>query len=151
MTYNLKTKLVTRKQKQQQENKTIPHKKCVVFTHFNTLIRHITNLFRQTNIKIIFHATNTIKQQLTEKQECRNPSGIYKLKCNTCNEVYVGQSRRAINVRYKEHIRYITTNNSTSAYAAHIRRAQVKVGLINLCKGLSSLNARIYYKLKSGT
>jgi hypothetical protein len=33
----------------------------------------------------------------------------------------------------------------------HIRRARVKVGLINLCKGLFSLNARIYYKLKSGT
>ena len=33
----------------------------------------------------------------------------------------------------------------------NIRRAQVKVGLINLCKGLFSLNARIYYKLTSGT
>jgi len=33
----------------------------------------------------------------------------------------------------------------------YIRRAQAKVGLINLCKGLFSLNARIYYKLKSGT
>jgi hypothetical protein len=32
-----------------------------------------------------------------------------------------------------------------------IRRAQVKLGLINLSKGLFSLNARIYYKLKSGT
>jgi hypothetical protein len=32
-----------------------------------------------------------------------------------------------------------------------IRRAQVEVGLINLCKGLFSLNARIYYKLRSGT
>jgi hypothetical protein len=31
-----------------------------------------------------------------------------------------------------------------------IRRTQVKVGLINLSKGLFSLNARIYYKLKSG-
>jgi hypothetical protein len=49
-----------------------------------------------------------------------NPSGIYKLKCNICHNVYVGQSGRAINVRYKEHIRYIRTNNSTSAYAAHI-------------------------------
>jgi hypothetical protein len=28
-----------------------------------------------------------------------------------------------------------------------IRRAQVKVGLINLCKGLFSLNARIYYSI----
>jgi hypothetical protein len=32
-----------------------------------------------------------------------------------------------------------------------IRRAQVKVGLINLCKCLFSLNTRIYYKFKSGT
>jgi hypothetical protein len=43
----------------------------------------------------------------------------------------------------------IKTNKSTNMYC--IRRAQVKVGLINLCKGLFSLNARIYYKLKSGT
>jgi hypothetical protein len=34
--------------------------------------------------------------------------------------VYVGQSGRAINVRYKEHIRYIGTNNPKSAYATHI-------------------------------
>jgi len=33
----------------------------------------------------------------------------------------------------------------------NIWRAQVKVGLINLCKGLFSLNACIFYKLKSGT
>jgi len=39
----------------------------------------------------------------------------------------------------------------TSTIIIIIRRAQVKVGLINLCKGLFSLNARIYYKLKSST
>jgi hypothetical protein len=36
-------------------------------------------------------------------------------------------------------------------FVLSIRLDQVKVGLINLCKGLFSLNARIYYKLKSGT
>jgi hypothetical protein len=65
-------------------------------------------------------AINTIQQQLTEKQNYSNPSGIYKLTCNACNGVYVGQSGRTINIRYKEHIRYIRTNNSTSAYVAHI-------------------------------
>jgi len=40
---------------------------------------------------------------------------------------------------------------ATAIKIPDIRRAQVKVGLINLCKGLFSLNARIYYKLKSGT
>jgi hypothetical protein len=36
-----------------------------------------------------------------------DPSGIYKLKCNTCSRGYVGQSGTAIKVRYKEYIRYI--------------------------------------------
>jgi hypothetical protein len=75
-----------------------------------------------------FCATSTIQQQLSEKQDCRNPSGIYKLKCNTCDEVYIGQSGRAINVRYKKHIRYIRTNNSTSAYAAHILQNRHEYG-----------------------
>jgi hypothetical protein len=39
----------------------------------------------------------------------------------------------------------------TNLRGFNIGRAQVKVGLINLCKGLFSLNARICYKLKSGT
>jgi hypothetical protein len=34
--------------------------------------------------------------------------------------VYVGQSGRAIGIRFKEHIRYIRSNNNTSAYATHI-------------------------------
>jgi len=36
------------------------------------------------------------------------------------NRVYVGHSGRAISVRFKEHIRYTRSNNSTSAYAVHI-------------------------------
>jgi len=44
-----------------------------------------------------------------------------------------------------------TKHVQAPTFPANIRRAQVKVGLINLCKGLFSLNARIYYKLKSGT
>jgi hypothetical protein len=34
--------------------------------------------------------------------------------------VYVGQSGRAINIRYKEHIRYIWTSNPKSVYTTHI-------------------------------
>jgi hypothetical protein len=62
-----------------------------------------------------------MQQQLnTAIHRHNDPSGIYKLKCNTCNKVYVGQSGRAIGIRFKEHIRYIKSSNSTSAYAAHI-------------------------------
>ena len=46
------------------------------------------------------------------------PSGIYKLTCNTCQGVC--QTGRSTDARYKEHIRYIRTNNPQSAYALHI-------------------------------
>ena len=54
------------------------------------------------------------------KQTIDNPRGVYRLKCNTCNKVYVGQSGRTITKRYKEHIRYIKSNNALSAFATHI-------------------------------
>jgi hypothetical protein len=42
------------------------------------------------------------------------------LKCNTCSNSYVGQTGRSLEIRHKEHTRYIKTNNPVSAYALHI-------------------------------
>ena len=108
-TDDLRKKLLTRKQKQQEQNQEITEtrKKWVTFTYHSPLIRCITNRFKQTELNIAFKATNTIQQQITDKQSLNNPSGVYTLKCNTCNMVYMGQSGRAITKRYKEHIRYI--------------------------------------------
>jgi hypothetical protein len=127
MIHWLKTKLINRKKahkqnhtQQQQQETTTPRNKWITFNYFSPLIRKISNLFRQIDLKMAFRATNTIQQQLAAKQTHNDPSGIYGLKCKTCNKVYVGQSERAISVRFKEHIRYTRSNNSTSAYAAHI-------------------------------
>ena len=103
-----------------KEPKTPDNKKWVTFKYFSPVIRRISNLFKETNLKIAFRPHNTIQQQITKKKNNINPSGIYSLQCNTCKDVYVGQSGRDINTRYKEHIRYIRTNNPTSAYATHI-------------------------------
>jgi hypothetical protein len=88
--------------------------------YHSPLIRKVTTLFKQTNLNIALRATNTTHQQLTEKLANENPSGIYKLKCNTCNNTYIGQSGRSITIRHKEHICYIQNNNPTSAYALHM-------------------------------
>jgi hypothetical protein len=129
MLHGLKTRLINRKRQkqkqkqtqQQQQEITTPRDKWVTFTYFSPLVRRATNLFRRTRLRIAFRATNTIQQQLNTAKHARDdPSGTYRLKCNTCNKVYVGQSGRAIGVRFKEHIRYMKSNNSTSAYATHI-------------------------------
>ena len=72
-----------------------------------------------TDINIAFKANNAIYQQLAQKADNKNPSGIYEIKCNTWSKNYVGQSGRPITIRHKEHISYIKTNNPISAYATH--------------------------------
>jgi len=76
----LKTKLISKKQKHQQYPMTISHnKKWVTFTYFSPVIRHITNLFKHSDLSIAFRATDTIQQQLSEKPTNKNPSGIYEV------------------------------------------------------------------------
>ena len=107
-------------------------KKSSTFTYYIPAIRKITNLFKNSTIGIAFRSRNTIFKQITKKKyEQINPSGIYEIKCNTCNKVYVGQTARGINTRYKEHIRYIKTNNPQSAYATHILHNRQKYGPAN--------------------
>ena len=77
-------------------------------------------LFKKTNLKIAFRPTNTIYQQLSNKNKDPNPTGIYQLNCNTCSRAYVGQSGRPITIRRREHLRYIRNSSSTSEYATHI-------------------------------
>jgi hypothetical protein len=123
MVHKIKSKLITwTRQTTQtvQKQHTQQHNKWVTFTYYGPAVRKIINLFRYTNLKIAFRPTNTIYQQLSQKPNNANPSGIYQLKCNTCKRSYIGQSGGPITTRYKEHIRYIKNNNPTSAYATHI-------------------------------
>jgi hypothetical protein len=104
-------------------------------------------MFKNTNVKIAFKATNTIMQQLTRKTKNDNPAEVYRIKCNTCNRAYVGQTGRDVTTRYKEHIRYIKYNNPVSAYSMHILNNRHEYGtqasalkLIKHCRKGSTTN-----------
>jgi len=111
--------------------KQTQNKKWITFTYHSPLIRKVTNLFKDTNIKIAFRANSTVYQQLVQKTNSMNPSGVYEIKCNTCGKNYVGQSGRPITTRHKEHIRYIKTNKPVSAYATHILNNRHEYGTAN--------------------
>jgi len=98
------------------------------------VISKITNLFKQTDIKIAFKNTNTLQQLIKPKfqdttQE-HDKSGIYKMTCKTCNKAYTGQSSRNMTIRYREHIRYIKNNDPQSAYALRILQNRHEYGLL---------------------
>jgi len=96
-------------------------------------VRKITNLFKNTNVKVTFKSNNTTAQ-LTKPHTTTIPSptphdtsGIYSLTCNACKLAYKGQTSRTL----KEHTRYIKNNDPQSAYALHILHNRHEYGPID--------------------
>jgi hypothetical protein len=99
------------------------NKEWVTFKYHSPAVRKITNIFKNTNRQIAHRATYTLWQILNTSNKHMNKystSGIYSLKCSTCNHIYVGQTAHDLKTRFKEHHRYIRTYNPKSAYAMHI-------------------------------
>jgi hypothetical protein len=97
--------------------------KWATFKYFGPHTRIITNLFRDTNIKIAFKTVNTIQHHLRAKEatgDTYNQSGIYQLQCNECPLKYIGQTGHTFREHYKEHINAIRFNKQHSKFGTHI-------------------------------
>jgi hypothetical protein len=99
-------------------------RKWATFTYVGKEVRAITKLFKDTEVHIAYKTKNTTQHHLQLKNEKDpdkyNHSGIYELRCKSCDLKYVGQTGRSFRVRYKEHINAIHSNKTSSRYAQHI-------------------------------
>jgi hypothetical protein len=88
----------------------------------------ITKLFTNTEIKIAYKTTNTLKNHLkTNKYKL---SGVYQLKCSECPHIYIGQTGRPFKTRYNEH-REIKNNGENSNFSLHIQNTGHKCANID--------------------
>jgi hypothetical protein len=98
--------------------------KWAKFTYTGKETKFITKIFKKSNIKIALTTNNTIGKLLTTKQEKAtnkyDKSGIYQLKCPTCDKKYIGQTSRPFKIRFQEHIRDFKYNNRKSKFAQHL-------------------------------
>jgi uncharacterized lipoprotein YddW (UPF0748 family) len=75
--HGMKRQLMTRKERTTQTQVVQQYnKKWVTFTYYSPSIYEVTNLFKRTNLRITFRPTNTIYQQLSNKTNNPNRSGI---------------------------------------------------------------------------
>ncbi|KAJ4430754.1 hypothetical protein ANN_19345 [Periplaneta americana] len=112
--------------KQKNTTQTHEHKKYFTLTYENRNTHKIAISFKKLNYNIAYRTNNTLQKHLntqTTQTNKYNHSGVHKLKCNTCNNVYIGQTGRSFQTRYKEHITAITKLQNTSTYAEHITNA----------------------------
>jgi hypothetical protein len=79
------------------------NKTWVKFTYFDDDIRILTNIFRNSSVRVSFSVNNTIKNKCSANLHIDkyNQCGIYSLKCLSCDQVYVRQTGRSFKARYE--------------------------------------------------
>lgn len=83
----------------------------------------LKSVFKQHNFEIV-HSSNGKLQNLLvclkDKTNALKKSGIYEISCSECEEKYIGQTKRALETRYKEHLASVQKQQTTkSAVALH--------------------------------
>lgn len=76
------------------------------FNHYPPINRIMRNTLKSHNIVMVERSDLKVKHLIggsKDKIHEHQKSGIYSIKCNDCNQQYIGQSRRAIEKRFKEH------------------------------------------------
>ena len=108
-----------------------PQCKWVTFTYMGTETSYITNVFRQTDLKIAFRTNHTIGNLLRHKNPTPDKfslSGVYKLTCPDCNKAYIRQTRRRLSICYDEHKKAFHNNSHTSSFVQHFHEEAHSLG-----------------------
>lgn len=109
-------------------------------TYYPELSQKIKRIFKRSNVELVEKSERKLCNLLgstKDKVENLQKSGIYSLKCDNCELSYIGQTRRPILTRYKEHFGHITKNRpEKSSVADHVISTghSVSLGGLSLLK-----------------
>jgi hypothetical protein len=91
------------------------------FSFSGDLSYKLSSIFKKHHIKTVFTNDQKLKNLLgntKDKIENIEKAGIYKIECKECNDTYIGQTKRSIQIRFKEHLKTFQRNDSTTSSVA---------------------------------
>ena len=102
----------------------------LVIPYVEGLSHQIRRICSKFNVKTYFKPHQTIKKLLVKPKDKidnqKKPGPIYKMKCGDCQKIYIGESKRMIEVRRHEHqksleklIRGVIDGGAAEATAEH--------------------------------
>ena len=75
------------------------------------MFNKLNKAFKPYNITLVptnkFSVKNLIHSNTKDKIPVENKSGVYQIDCNDCDKIYIGQTKRNLKTRIKEHFRNI--------------------------------------------
>uniref|UniRef100_A0A1B6G949 GIY-YIG domain-containing protein n=1 Tax=Cuerna arida TaxID=1464854 RepID=A0A1B6G949_9HEMI len=107
---------------------------CTTWTNISRNVQK--TIKKHTNMNITYKTRNNLKHKLkTPKDSIDNQdkSGIYQIDCEDCSKTYIGQTKRKIITRFKEHCSHIKYNREEkSAVANHCLNSGHSISKQNL-------------------
>jgi len=94
-------------QDNEQNNKEKKREGFLRVPFINNVTRSFTNIARKNNLNAIFtinnKLTNFIKTGKDNIDKLKHSNVVYRISCNDCDATYVGQTKRQLNTRIREH------------------------------------------------
>ena len=88
----------------------------MVIPYVDGVSQQIRRVCSKFNVKTYFKPHKTLKQLLVRPKDTINavekPGPIYKMQCDGCPKVYIGESKRNVKVRQQEHQKSVKKLNS---------------------------------------
>lgn len=100
-----------------------PTRRTSVYFH-NSINNKLKSIFKQADLELVNKNRFKLRNLLgstKDKLPVLSKSGIYEIGCNDCPQTYIGQTRRSVITRYKEHEASTRLNHKDkSAIASHM-------------------------------
>jgi len=101
--------------------------KWIRLPFLNTLSFELNRILEPLGFRPAFYNPLTIRSQLSRIKDpvpTFQKSGVYKLQCNECSALYIGETERQLSTRVQEHLDDVTsTKPNKSAFSAHLAQS----------------------------
>lgn len=89
---------------------------CILLPYIKNLSDNISRTIKKTSLKLIYtipkKLDKLIKRGKDKLSKTDRTDIVYKIDCNKCDATYIGQTKRHLNTRIKEHINNIKVHTS---------------------------------------
>jgi len=102
------TKNGIKTQDKKVDSDNTPTKKFFTVPYIKDISESFRNITKKYDFNLAFTTTNTLQKYIKPGKDNLNPESscgvVYKINCHDCDASYVGQTKRSLKTRVKEHI-----------------------------------------------
>ena len=101
-------------------NRTTVNFENLLVLPFYPNIIEIQRLLRIFKVNVVFNNNCTLKNILIKNSPACKTGSVYKIPCKHCQEIYIGQTSKELDVRLKQHKYCVRTGNMANALFVHM-------------------------------